>query len=102
MLDEQAQEPERDVRDDLDVHPRVVVDLEPHDRVHVRDVPPGLDLRVGVDVLEHASELAVPARGNPELHRLDRLGRREPCLGDDVGRRDFDDVVRLGVVPAIA
>ena len=38
------QQLERDVGDDLDVHPRVVVDLHPDDGVHVRDVPPRLQL----------------------------------------------------------
>ena len=61
------------------------------------DVPPGLDLRIGVDVLEHAPELPVPARRHAELHRRDRLGGRQPRLGDDVRRRDLDDVVRLGI-----
>ena len=45
------------------------------DRVDVRDVPPGLDLRVGVDALEHAPELPVSAGGHAQLHRRDRLGR---------------------------
>ena len=96
VLHEESQELERDVRDDLDVHPRVVVDLQPEDGVHVGDVPPRLDLRVRVDPLEHATELSVPARGHAQLHRLDRLGRREPRLGDDVGLWNLDDVVRLG------
>ena len=46
VLRQLAQELERDVGDDLDVHPRVVVDLHPDDRVHVRDVPPALELLV--------------------------------------------------------
>ena len=95
VLHEETQEPERDVRDDLDVHPGVVVDLEPEDRIHVGHVPPRLDLRIRVDPLEHAAELSVPARGNAQLHRLDRLRGREQRLGDDVGLGNLDDVVRL-------
>ena len=46
VLRQLAQELQRDVRDDLDVHPGVVVDLHPHGGVHVRDVPPALELVV--------------------------------------------------------
>ena len=81
--------------DDLDVHPGVVVDLEPDDSIHVRDVPPRLDLRIGVDVLEHAAKLAIPARRNAEMHRLDRLGRRQARLGRDVRLRNLDDLFRF-------
>ena len=45
------------------------------------DVPPRLDLRIGVDLLEHPAKLAVPARRDADMHRLDRLGRREARLG---------------------
>jgi hypothetical protein len=71
VLHEQPQEPERDVRDDLDVHPRVVVDLEPEDRVDVRDVPPRLELRIGVHPLQETAKLPVAACRQAELHRLD-------------------------------
>ena len=40
VLGQLPQQLQRDVRDDLDVHPGVVVDLHPRDRVDVRDVPP--------------------------------------------------------------
>ena len=52
-LGEDPQEPQRDVGHDLDVHPRVVVDAEALDRVHVGDVPPRLQAFVRVDALEH-------------------------------------------------
>jgi hypothetical protein len=98
MLHQQPKELERDVRDDLDVHPGVVVDLQPQNGVHVRHVPPGLELPVVVHALEEAPELAVPARRHAQVHRLDCLGRRQPRLGDDVGRRDLDDLVGLGLL----
>jgi len=46
VLRQLAEELQRDVRDDLDVDPRVVVDLHPPRRVHVRDVPEGLQVDV--------------------------------------------------------
>ena len=80
MLRELAQELERDVGDDLDVHPGVVVDLQADDRVDVRHVPPALQLAVGVRALEDPPELAVAPVREADPHVLDRLGRREPCL----------------------
>ena len=85
VLRQLAQELEPDVRDDLDVDPGVVVYLETDDRVHVRDVPPRLELRVSVDLLEKATELPVPARRDPDVHRGDRLGRAQPRLVDALG-----------------
>jgi hypothetical protein len=52
MLRELPEELERDVGDDLDVDPRVVVDLHPDDSVDVGRVPPSLELRVLVHTLE--------------------------------------------------
>ena len=98
VLHEQSEELQGDVRDDLDVHPRVVVDLEAEDGVDVRDVPPRLDLWVRVDVLEDASELAVPAGGESQVHRRDRLRGRESRVDDDFRRAQLDDVVRLAIV----
>src|SRR5947209_7611714 len=80
VLRELAEELERDVRDDLDVHPGVVVDLQPRDRVHVGDVPPTLELVVGVDVLDQRAELAVAAHRDPDPHARDGLGGCEPGL----------------------
>ena len=71
---------------------------EPDDRVDVRDVPPALELGVGVGALEHAAELAVSAVGKPDPHVLDRLGRREPRLADGVrGGRLLDPCLGLRV-----
>ena len=67
-LGQDAQEPQADVGHDLDVHPGVVVDPEPLDRVHVRDVPPRLQAVVGVDALEQRAQLAVPLRRNLDPH----------------------------------
>ncbi len=80
VLRQLAQQLQRDVRDDLDVHPRVVVDLEALDRVHVRDVPPRLDLRVLVDPVDERRELAVRARRHLDPHLRDRLGGRQTGL----------------------
>ena len=91
VLRELPQELERDVRDDLDVNPGVVVDLEPDDGVDVRDVPPALELAVRVRALEDAAELAVAAVGQPDPHVLDRLGGGEARLPDGVGRRGLVD-----------
>jgi hypothetical protein len=73
VLRQLAQELQGDVGHDLDMHPRVVVDLEPLDRVHVRHVPPSLDLRVGVHPLDKLTQLAVRARRHADAHALDRL-----------------------------
>ena len=80
VLRQLAKELERDVRDDLDVHPRVVVDLHPRDRVDVRDVPPALELVVGVDALDQRPELAVAADRHVDLHPRDRFGGRQAGL----------------------
>jgi hypothetical protein len=52
VLRELAEELQRDVGDDLDVYPGVVVDLEPRDGIDVRDVPERLQLRVLVHAIE--------------------------------------------------
>ena len=80
VLRQLAQELERDVRDDLDVNPRVVVDLHAHDRVDVRDVPPALQLAIGVDAVDQLAELVVAADGDVDPHRLDGLCGREARL----------------------
>jgi len=80
VLRQLAQQLERDVRDDLDVHPGVVVDLQPHDRVDVRDVPPALQLAIGVDAVDQLAELVVAADGDVDPHRLDGLCGREARL----------------------
>ena len=85
VLRQLAQQLERDVRDDLDVHPGVVVDLHPRDRVHVRDVPPALELVVGVDALDQRAELAVAADRDVDPHPRDRLGRRQARLALGLG-----------------
>ena len=54
---EEPEEPERDVRHDLDVDPRVVVALEPLDGIDVGHVPPALELRVGVHALDERAEI---------------------------------------------
>src|SRR5262249_50066824 len=76
----QPEKLERDVRDDLDVDPRVVVDLQAEDGVDVADVPPALELVVAVDALENLPELAVAALGDADPHLRDGLRRRQPGL----------------------
>ncbi len=109
VLDELAEELERDVGDDLDVHPGVVVDLEADDGVHVRDVPPRLQLLVRLDLLEQQAELPVPARGNADVHARDRLGRRQARVAYGLfrewARRVLDScrerIVRVRVVVSL-
>ena len=101
VLRQLPQELERDVRDDLDVHPGVVVDLHPHDRVHVRDVPPALQLLVLVHALEQLPQLAVAAHRQVDVHLLDRLRRRQPRLADGLLRDRLLDAV-LGLLVEIA
>ena len=97
VLRELAEELERDVRDDLDVHPRVVVDLHPDDRVHVRDVPPALELAVRVRPLDDAAELAVRALRDADAHAVDGLRGGEPGIALRlVGRGRLDPLDRLG------
>ena len=55
----------------------MIVDLHPRDGVHVRHVPPGLQLLVLVDALEQRAKLAVSAGRDLEPHPLDGLGRRQ-------------------------
>ena len=86
------------LRDDLDVHPGVVVDLHPHDRVHVGDVPPALELLVRLDALHQPAQLAVAAHRQVDVHLLDRLRGRQPglahrLLGDGLG----DPLLGFGV-----
>ncbi len=77
MLRELPEQLQRDVRDDLDVNPGVVVHVEPRDGIHVRDMPPGLDLVVRFDPLEQSPELSIATRGDAEVHRGDSLRRAE-------------------------
>ena len=79
-LREQPEQAERDVGHDLDVNPGVVVDPEPLDGVHVRDVPPRLEPVVGVDPLQQRPQLAVSLRRDLDAHLRDGLGRRETRL----------------------
>jgi hypothetical protein len=100
VLRELAQQLQRDVRDDLDVHPGVVVDLEPDDRVHVRDVPQALELAVLVCALHERAQLAIAAHRDVDPHLLDRLRRREARVPLGLGRDGLlDPVLRLRVQP---
>ena len=62
---------------DLDVHPRVVVDLHPAHRVHVRDVPPGASAghrRWRASTTSRSMRLPRARAADP--HRRDGLGGR--------------------------
>jgi hypothetical protein len=75
--DQQAQESQRDVDHDPDVHPRVVRHAEAVG-VDVLHVPPRLELVVGVRGAEERLQAAVPAGGSADLdalHRLSGAGR---------------------------
>ena len=50
------------------------------DRVDVRDVPPALELIVGVDALDQRAQLPVAPDRDVDLHALDGFGGREPGL----------------------
>ena len=71
---EQAEQAQGDVQHDPDVDPGVVGHAQPVGRDLLR-VPPGLELLVGVGGVEQRLELAVAARRDLDLHRLDRLAR---------------------------
>ena len=71
-----AHQLEADVGDDLDVYPRVVVDLKPGHGVHVGGVPQRFQRRLAVDAIDHVAERAVAARRECDPHVADRLGRR--------------------------
>src|SRR3954471_21431350 len=58
-----AQELQADIRDDLDVHPGVVVDLQPGDGVDVGGVPQRLQRVVRVGPVDDVAERAVATRG---------------------------------------
>jgi hypothetical protein len=71
---EQAEQAQRDVQHDPNVHPRVIGHPQAVGRDLLR-MPPGLELQVGVRRVQEGLELAVAARGHPDLHRLDGLAR---------------------------
>ncbi len=98
VLRELPEKLERDVRDDLDVHPRVVVDLEARDRVHIRDVPPGLHLVVAVDAADHPAERLVPPDGHVDPHPRDRLDGGEANLALCLGRDRIGELFRFELV----
>jgi hypothetical protein len=95
VLHELPEELERDVRDDLDVHPGVVVDLHPQHGVDVRHVPPALQLGVAVHALHERPELSVAAHGDADAHRVDRLRRRHARLAAGLLRDGLLDPLRL-------
>ena len=71
-LGEQAQNAQRDVGHDLDVHPAVVGHAQALGRVDAGDVPPGLELLVGVGVLDQPVELAISPRRDVNVDCGDR------------------------------
>ena len=89
VLCELPQQLQGDVRDDLDVNPRMVVDLEALDRIDVRHVPPRLELRIVVDASDELAEPAVRAPRKPDPHLRDRSRGSEARLAGhlDGGRR---------------
>ena len=68
-LREQPEQAERDVGHDLDVNPGVVVDPEPLDGVHVRDVPERLQRPIVVHAPEQRPQPAVALRRHIDLER---------------------------------
>ena len=71
-LDQQPQQPQRDVEHDLDVDPGVVGHPEPLG-LDLGHVPPGAHLGVGVDAVEQRLEPPVAARRDADPGLLDRL-----------------------------
>ena len=98
VLRQLPQELERDVRDDLHVDPRVVVDSHPCDGVDVRGVPPCLQLRVVVHTLEDPPQLPVPAHGDVDAHLRNGLGGGQARFALSL-RRDglFDPLLGLPI-----
>ena len=97
-LRELAQKLQRDVRHDLDVHPGVIVDLHPGDRIHVRDVPPALDLVVAIDAADQAAKLLVLPHRDVDSHAGDCLDRSQARFALGLARPgllDLDFEVRL-------
>ena len=96
MLRELTQELEPDVGDDLDVYPGMVVDLHSRHRVHVRGVPPSLQLGVFVHSFEQLAQLAIAAHRDVDLHLRNRFGGSEPGLALGLLRnRLFDPLFGL-------
>ena len=73
---QQAEDPQRAVEHDLQVHPGVVAHAEAL-RGHLLGVPARLQLVAGVGRREQARELAVALARRVDLHRRDRLARRQ-------------------------
>ena len=84
-----AQQLQPDVGHDLDVHPRVVVDLQPGDGVDVGGVPQRLQRLVAVHPLDQVAQLAVAAGRQVDPHVAHGFGRRHPraALGAHADRR---------------
>ena len=72
-LDEQAQQPQRDVEDDLDVDPGVIGHLQALG-LHLGHVPPSAHLGVVVEPVEQRLEPAVAASRRRDLGPRGRLG----------------------------
>ena len=70
------------------------------DRVDVRDVPPALELVVGVDALDQRPELAVAAHRDVDPHPRDRLGGRQARLVLGLGVDRLLDPLRCLLVEA--
>ena len=74
---QQSCEAQGDVDDDLDVDPAVIRHAEPPGGVDRRDVPPRLELLVGVRGLEQPLEAPVASRRGPHADLGERLPRRD-------------------------
>ena len=64
------------------------------------DVPPALELVVGVDALDQRAELAVAAHRDVDLHPRDRLGGRQTGLVLGFGVDRLLDPLRCLLVDA--
>jgi hypothetical protein len=89
-----AQQLQADVGHDLDVHPRVVVDLQPGDGIDVGGVPERLQRRVVIGPVDHVAECAVAAGRQRDAHVPDGLGGRH--AGAALGAH-ADRLARFGV-----
>ena len=93
--EQQPRDPQRDVRDDLDVDPAVVGHAQPLGGVDGRRVPERLDAVVGVDRVQQLLELAVAARGDGDARLGDGLAQG---LARPGGRSRLGGGGRLGLL----
>jgi hypothetical protein len=84
-LDQEPQQPQRDVDHDLHMHPGVIGHAQPLG-LNLGHVPPGADLVVCVEAAEQRLQSPVSTRRRSHLSRLDRLARVAAEFSRSCGR----------------